>query len=98
MIKVFGQMEGVWNRIKGGSLIERQGKVVGFVSFFLCMIILPMWSLAPPLQKLKPSDGNLEQKQKYSILLVIEMVLGALYFMFITPILQNFYWTLYVYE
>ena len=62
MIRFFSQMEGVWSRVKGTVLIERnQGKVIGLVSFFLCMIIIPMWSLAPQLQKLKPIEDNLEK-------------------------------------
>lgn len=94
-----GHMDGVWNRVKNISLIERNsGKAVGFISFFLWMIIVPMWSLAPQLQLLKPENDNLEKKHQYSILLVIELALGSLFFMFVSPILQNLYWTVYVYE
>ena len=45
-----------------------------------------------------PSDDNFDKKHRYSVWIIIEMVFGAVFFMFLCPIFQNVYWTAYVYE
>ena len=37
-------------------------------------------------------------KHIYTVILVIEIILGGLFFVTFGPLLHNFYWTMYVYE
>lgn len=98
MLNIFGEMHGVWNRIKGASLIEgNHGKVVSFISFFGMMIVIPLWGIVPSLRNIKPTDDKLGV-QEYNVSIVFKVILASVYFMFVIPVLQNFYWVLYTYE
>ena len=99
MMRYIKQLRGVWARVKNTQAVERnRGKAVGCISFFLFMIFVSLWSLAPQLQNIKPYDDELDKKHIFTVILVIEIVIGGLFFVMFGPLLHNFYWTMYVYE
>ncbi|CAI2377974.1 unnamed protein product [Moneuplotes crassus] len=98
MLLTFRQMDGVWSRMKAAPIMEgNHGKIASFASFFVCIIFVPLWGVVPSLRDIKP-EGDKLGVQELSMFLVIRAGLCSFYFMFILPILNVFYWNLYVYE